>query len=679
MRGRLRSFGIAATLAIALLVVCKQITLHGWYAAHPYYRAQVDALMSGRFALSKTPDGVFHDLAWTQSGVQQVWGLGVALWQLPFEALGRLVGIAPFPDRIALAAWLALMFYAVIRVFEPRDAESRWMQIGAVVIVALLPGVVTMLRCRLGVYEEADMYAYGAAVMLLAGVLAFVRAPTARRFALLATFAGLTGLIRPTVWFYGLGTLIAMTVIYVRHAGGLRRPRTLAVVGLAVALFVAGGGALYGSNAARFGNGTEFGHRLNIHSLPGNIVATRFSYPFQRVGVVAATEELVGSLFGRPERVYKDSANRWRFYQTDLHVGQSPLPRWREYYFTTFSWPYLPLILAGGLLGVLAWVRRDGDRVARVLSAWAVLGALPLFAFYLHSPSLTSRYQLDFAPAIAALLVIVWRAVALHRPRAGFAVLAAGWALAIVTGKITRPVKLSAPIGHELAAEHTYAVSRPIAYEHPLPNHYDRFDLATARLIDDAEPRFALCTDPNGVRISCDALPVVGDVVVTANRFERHYEFVREQIGGEPDEPAECWTDPPTCALGATVLTDPRLALVDTFSSEPLLYANGFGWDHDTGAVPPATLFYMRDPAYVELDVEGPAGTDWNQTVRVAVELEHLQLVAVADTAHGGRLRVGCVVSHPGLVVAFIAFGPDTALDRPVSDFALRSIRWRDD
>ena len=673
---RLRSFGIAALLAIVLLAICRQITLHGWYAAHPYYRAQVDALMSGLFALSKTPDGVFHDLAWTPSGVQQVWGLGVALWQLPFEALGRLVGITPFPDRIALAAWLAVMFYAVIRAFEPRDAESRWMQIGAVLLVALLPGVVTMLRCRLGVYEEADAYAYGAAVMLLAGVLAFARAPTGRRFALLATFAGLTGLIRPTVWFYGLATVIVMIAIYARRER--RRTQVLSVIALGGALFAAGGTVLYATNAARFGRGTEFGHRLNIEALPGNIVATRFSYPFERVGVVPATEELVGSMFARPELHYQPvGANK--FYQRALHVGQADEPRWREYYFTTYSWPYLPLILAGGLLGVLAWLRRDGDRVARVLSAWAVLGALPLFAFYLHSPSLTSRYQLDFAPAIAALLVIMWRAVALHRPRGGFALLAGGWALAIIAGKITRPAKLSEPLDRDVAAERTYAVSRPIAYEHPLPNHYDRSDLATARLIDDGEPTFASCSDADGARISCDAPPLVGDSVVTATRYDRSFEFVREQIGDEPDEPAACWSDPPTCALGATVRTDPRLELVDSYPSEPLLYGNGFGWDRDTGAVPPATLFYLRDPAYVELEVAGPAGTDWNHAVRVAVGLEHLQLVSAADTAHGARLRFAIAEPHPGLVVAFIAFGSDTKLDQLESGFFLHSIRWRDD
>jgi len=63
--------------------------------------------------------------------------------------------------------------------------------------------------------------------------------------------------------------------------------------------------------------------------------------------------------------------------------------------------------------------------------------------------------------------------------------------------------------------------------------------------------------------------------------------------------------------------------------------------------------------------------------VRVAIGLEHLRLVAVAETADGARLRFASG-RHPGLQIAFVAFGPDTELDRPQSPFGLRSIRWRD-
>src|SRR5262249_4898238 len=148
-----------------------------------------------------------HDLAWTPHGVQQVWGLGAPLWQLPFEAFGRLVGLSPFPDRIALAAWLAVMLFLLIRAFRPRGVgegrpdehrggagrawaiDSRVMQIGALLLTGLLPGLVTVLRGRIGVYEEAAIYAYGAAMILLGGLVALRRTPATARYLALVGFA----------------------------------------------------------------------------------------------------------------------------------------------------------------------------------------------------------------------------------------------------------------------------------------------------------------------------------------------------------------------------------------------------------------------------------------------------------------------------------------------------------
>jgi hypothetical protein len=64
-------------------------------------------------------------------------------------------------------------------------------------------------------------------------------------------------------------------------------------------------------------------------------------------------------------------------------------------------------------------------------------------------------------------------------------------------------------------------------------------------------------------------------------------------------------------------------------------------------------------------------------TLQAAVGLEHLRLVAAADTADGARLRFEGRLPA-GLAVAFVAFGPDTELDHARSAFGLRSIRWRD-
>ncbi|HEX2689729.1 MAG TPA: hypothetical protein VHN14_24090 [Kofleriaceae bacterium] len=702
--GRLRSAGVAVLLALGLLFACRQISLHGGYAPHANYRAQVDALLDGRLALTTAPEGLRHDLAWTPHGVQQVWGLGAPLWQLPFEAFGRLIGVSPFPDRIALAAWLAVMLVVLIRAFAPRAAspgalpggqpeiraaqpeprpddprtgrgrvraiDARLSQIGVVLLTALLPGLVSVLRGRIGVYEEAAIYAYGAAMILLGGLVAVYRAPTTARYLVLLGFAGLTGLFRPTVWFYGLATALVASAMLVRQRGQ-NATRAIALGG---ALFVAGGGLLYATNAQRFGRGSEFGHRLNVHSLPGNIVATRFSYPFERASTIEAARELFGSLFDGPERRSKRG-----FYQTGLHRGQSPLPRWREYYFTTFSWPYMPVLLAGLVLGALAW-RRRGDRLARGLGAWAVLGGAPLFVFYLHSPSVSSRYQLDLAPALAALLVIAWRACVARWPRRGFAALVVLWAGAVATSKYARPKGISDPIDRGQAAITTYEITRAAAYDRALPPAYDRADPLLPTWIDVAQS-YVRCSDALGARIACDAPAMPGDVVLRGHQagpwFVDHY-VIPDQLPEPVCRPAADDGDPArSCTPAPGLLDDPAAVYDGTWLAPPPLYLNGFGWDLATGRVPPATVFYVDDPAYIALDVTGPVDTDWDHAVRVAIGLDHLRLVAAAGTAGGARLWFAGS-RHPGLQVVFVAFGPDREIDQPRSSFGLAAIRWRD-
>ncbi len=476
MISRARAAGTAIVVALVFLLATRQLGCRA-YSASGAYRAQVDAFLAGRVALSPSPDAIAHDLAWTPGGVQQVWGLGVPLWQTPFELLARSIGQDPFPDRIAMLAWFALAVFVLFRAFR-REGEAWWVGCGSVLITAFLPAFVTMVRGRMGVYEEASFYAYSAALMLLGGLIAFVRAPSRNRYLVLLLAAGLTGLVRPTVWFYGLGTAVLATAIYVRAQGR----RILPMVALGIGLFIAGGAALYATNAARFGRGSEFGHRLNIESLSGNIVATRFSYPFERVGWLEASTELVGSLFGRPER----NATRG-FYERDLHIGQSDVVRWREYYFTTFSWPYLPVLLGGLLIGVLAWKRREEERW---LVAWTILGGLPLAVFYLHSPSISSRYELDLAPAIAALLVIAWRGgarwlLARRRGVVASVLLIVLWLAAIVTSK-TRGRIAADLLDRDTAAA---ALSRTEPRPHELPGEYALSDPQLESYLDaDGKP-----------------------------------------------------------------------------------------------------------------------------------------------------------------------------------------------
>jgi len=363
-------------LLLAFLIGCAVVWLLGaiprwglWYSPHPYYRAQAHALLQGRFALSHDPGGLALDLAWVDGGVQQVWGLGVPLWLALWELIGRVVHLTPFPDRIAMLFGAVAMFYALLRAWlgpgGDRSAASR----GAFLFTALAPAVVTMLRGYIGVYEEAAAYAYGATMLLLAGVLAMIRRPATGRYVLLVAFAGATGLIRPTVWFYGTAAAVVATVLYVRHRGSLRR--ALGPVALATGLFLAGGGALYATNAVRFGAGGEFGHRLNLEDVPGNLHATRFDYPFRTAPLAVAARDLAGAMFGRPEL-----AEHRAYYDRRIHAGQAPIARFREYYFTTYTWPYLPLALAGLVCAVIAWLRA-GRAAAAPASASGALRTVP--------------------------------------------------------------------------------------------------------------------------------------------------------------------------------------------------------------------------------------------------------------------------------------------------------------
>ena len=667
---RLRAAGIAAVVALALLVAGGQIGPGRWYAASGAYRAQVDALLAGRLGLSRAPEAMQHDLAWTDDGVQQVWGLGVAMWQAPFELAARAVGCAPFPDRLALLGFVALALAVTLRAWRRPD-EPWWIGWGSALIVGLLPGFVTLLRGRVGPYEEAAIYAYAAAILLLGGTARLGDAPGRARLLVLAGAAGLTGFIRPTVWFYGLATLIVGSAMYLRARGR----RGALDVALACVLFVAGGAALYATNARRFGDGMEFGHRLNLESLPGNLYATRFSYPFERAPLATALGEELGSLFDRPDRHHHTT-----FYGRHLHVGQAPIARWREYYFTTFSWGYLPVIVAGLVLGALAWRRRDGpDAIARWLVAWAVIGGGPLFVFYLHAPSVSSRYQLDLAPAFAALIVIAWRALA-RRLRAGWAcaLLGAAWLASVVTSNVAPRIGPDA-VDRAAADAATAAIEFAEPHPHALGTSYDLDDPWLAVETDVADQLDA-CVDEAGARTDPDATPLGGERCLHGVRAAdgEHWLLWASQVTPD-DVPAErCELARGVCEPAPTAATAGEPVALPL--PEPCLYLNLFRWDLATGQVPSATFAWVEDPAFVELDLRTLDGqpADWAHDVQVAIGRTHLRLVSLASLPGDGvRLRFAAPALPRGLQVAFFAFGPDRELDSVRTRFAVRRIRWR--
>jgi hypothetical protein len=666
---RLRALVVATIVAIALLAVGGQIGGDGWYAAHGAYRAQTSALLAGKLALSDAPEAVQHDMVWTGKDVQQVWGLGVPAWQAPFELAGRAVGWTPFPDRVALLAWLGLALYVSLRAWK-RDREPAWISAGCVFITALLPAFVTLLRGRLGVYEEAAAYAFGGAIILLAGCARLARSPSRWRYFALVAAAGLAGFLRPTAAVYGLATFVVASGLH-------RRARDIAI---GATLFVAGGAALYATNAHRFGDGFEFGHRINLQALPGNLYSTRFSYPFERVGLVAAGEELGGALFDRPERHVHTT-----FYGKHLHVGQSELPRWREYYFSTYNWVYPPLLLAGIVLGVIAWRRRDGPSGtadARWLVCWAVIAAAPLLWFYARAPFFSSRYALDFAPAFAALIVVAWRALAARtKGVVAGGLLACAWVASVVLAR-TAPRIVPTSANRIDAANATNAIRLATAQPHPLPAAYD-LDDPYLPVYTDVLESFDRCTNATGTPIDPDDVPVPGDTCLHGERVPDEEQWIlwHTRVADDSEIPdagdETCELPEPLCPAAPTVATASELVAIDI--PRPCLYLNMFRWDLATGQVPPATYAWIQDPEFIELDVSTLDGqpADWAHDVQVAIGRTHLPLVALASVPGATRLRFEAPHLPAGLQIAFFAFGPDVELDHATTRFLVHRVAWR--
>ena len=105
--------------------------------------------------------------------------------------------------------------------------------------------------------------------------------------------------------------------------------------------------------------------------------------------------------------------NGFDFFARDLHPGVSDTIRFREYYFQVFSWVPLALMVCGWLLPWVRPIRDDaGTRgssreIAKLLSLWSAVTFVVMFAFYARTPSMTSRYLVDFVPAVSAGILTV--------------------------------------------------------------------------------------------------------------------------------------------------------------------------------------------------------------------------------------------------------------------------------
>ncbi len=378
-----------------------------WFSPSPHYRHQTEALLRGELALSHHPQDTRHDLTWSQGAVHQVWGLGIPLWRLPFEALARISGFHAFPDRIAfgiaLAIWAAIVLATLPIGNTSNTAQgsspTRW-GINAALIL-LCPVFLQLCSSRFDIYEEAVAYQYIFGTGLLAGLLRQIQFPSLRSSILLALLAGLGPLIRPTLLFHGIGALVALICV----SSPARSIRNLTLLS---ASFAIGPIIVLATNQARFGHPMEFGHQLNLQHLFGSMYATRFDHPFATEAVASAARELAALLFGKP------TFNGHDFYRNNFFDGQSSTLRWREIYLTAYDPLWLIGILAGWSVAAYSIFRsrfhphaQEQSTRHRCSVAAAILSVCAttlLFGFYLRNGVISSRYLIDFAPAFVAAL-----------------------------------------------------------------------------------------------------------------------------------------------------------------------------------------------------------------------------------------------------------------------------------
>lgn len=447
-----------------------------WYSPSLAHRLQTEALWHGTFALQPTPYGQMADWAWG-NGSQHVWGLGVGLVRLPFEAAAKTVGAFGFPDRITL-----LLIFVVVSLLSASafTTVNAWERFALALPVVAAPAFVILCRTRLAVYEESVAYAHLWAVAMASMLLRFA---TRRRDGDLVgacALAGVAPLFRPTLVFDAAVTVALAVALRVASPGPRKAWASIVVAGV---VFVTGLALVGFVDVRRFGSAFETGQLLNVSYIPTDQAAKLFGYPFRAEPFGRAAAELVSSLV---------LPARWNFpswYASGIHPWQSATVRFREIYFTPFtSWQLAVVAVAWcAVAAAFVAVRRRPELRAIVAAPvgiaalWSAAVVASQFLFYLWAPSMTSRYAVDFAAPVgvgtSALLLMLFRATARVAPeataaqlRAALAGLVALWVGHDVAAAAIAPSHAAAPLFD--AAQVAAALQRPPVEAHPLPTTY---------------------------------------------------------------------------------------------------------------------------------------------------------------------------------------------------------------
>ena len=367
----------------------------GLYSPDVRYRIQTDAMFRGSFSLQPVPQGQRADWAWGV-GSQQVWGLGVPFLRMPGEVLARVIGRPSFPDRVTLVMWFAIVIFVAARAFEDVELPTR---IAIQATIGFLPLVAALSRTRLFVYEEAVEYAYLWAALQFVLLAGAVRRREEWWLVAAAAVAGFGAHIRPTLFLYGVATVAFSGWIAYRRAG-------MRLASVVIATFGVGVFSVLWTNALRFDHALEFGQRVNSSRWVLDQYAKNFDYPYAHLPLIAAGRELAAALFGIGIRF---NGNDFYAPGPAIHGWFDPAVRFREFYFTSgASW----IVIA---IAALGWIAAKRD----ALRWWSIAAFVMMTAFYIRMPTMTSRYAVDFAGAIAAGVCVMLLSLPIERRRTG--------------------------------------------------------------------------------------------------------------------------------------------------------------------------------------------------------------------------------------------------------------------
>ncbi|HEX4264371.1 MAG TPA: hypothetical protein VH597_08530 [Verrucomicrobiae bacterium] len=343
-------------------------------------------------------------MVWHDGHVQHVWGLGIGLWLLPFEAIWRLFDNQPFPDRIALGfAFALLAFYSAATGLKLIRQGQRTIGLAIIWMVELCPALWTLARADQLVFEETILYSV---ILSLAILISLIRAAifnSRTDYFLCCALSSFAIWVRPTHAVYGVGAILIASLV------AWQRRHKITELILGSSLWLVSIVLLAWTNAARFGSPTEFGHHLTVTT--GNMIYfTRFGNPSRDASLFQAAKELFGLLFlVNPQGAFAFSEN--------LFIGQSPVIRWRRLDLSAFDLSYVILIVIA-IAMTLLWLKQHRRQIAfwqqpqsvliSALLIWSGFSTLALGWFYLYYPAVASRYLFDFAPAFTGFGLLVW-------------------------------------------------------------------------------------------------------------------------------------------------------------------------------------------------------------------------------------------------------------------------------